>query len=136
MLSGHGGTLDRRLRFSLDDEAIETLCDQYCDRFGNRSDNASLGFIRHVKNRQYPVLEDWIWIQNQDAGFHKKDRGNCSLESRNPALAVVVNVPKPASAAGQETRPALPHAQCGNELFRVGKAFAAHAFRRSWPRCF
>src|SRR5437763_15556974 len=59
-----------------------------------------------------------------------ENTGNCSLQSRNPAflaLALVVSAPRLASAAAQETRSALPHVRCGNELFRFGKAFAAHA---------
>src|SRR5437588_7798210 len=67
-----------------------------------------------------------------------ENTGNCSLQSRNPAFlasAAVVNAPKPASAAVQETRPVPPRAQCGNEFCRLGKAFAAHVFRQSQLRC-
>src|SRR5438128_9902426 len=74
MLPCYGSSLDRRFRFSFDDEAIKTLGDQYRDRFRNTPDNARLGLIRQIENRQQLVFEDWIWIQNQDASFHRKHR--------------------------------------------------------------
>src|SRR5438309_7226972 len=68
-----------------------------------------------------------------------ENTGNCSLESRNPALlalAAAVNAARPALAAVEETCLAPPHAQYGNEFSRLGKALAARASRRSQRPCF
>src|SRR5437660_12677608 len=106
MLSHHGRSLDRGFRFSFDDEAIKLSA------INIETASETLRTMRvSVQSARSKI--DSNRSSKTGSGFKIRTRvstentGNCSFESRNPAfpaLAAVVNAPRPASAAVQEMR--------------------------------
>jgi len=74
MLPSHRCRLNREFSLALDDKTVEALADQNCHHFRHRPDDARFSFVGEVENREQPVFEDRIRIQNQDPSFHKKSR--------------------------------------------------------------
>jgi hypothetical protein len=62
MLPSHRCRLNREFGLALGDETVEALADQDCHHFRHCPDDARLGFVGEVENREQPVFKDRIRI--------------------------------------------------------------------------
>src|SRR5205085_9335386 len=91
MLPSHRCRLNREFRLALGDKAVEALADQDRHHFRYCPDDARLSFVGEVENREQPVYEDRIRIQNQDPSFHKTSRSWRPAKQESCPFSVVGN---------------------------------------------